>query len=271
MYVAELIVDEKHFKMSVEDGVLINTIKGLTGATARLSAVANPDNVGEVVDNGYLGGNQISIQGTFLDGNTAKRRELQGVAVPLKHGRLVLYDIVDSYSRRYEAYRWTDVVVARAPQFANAHHGKFVLTLYQPVPVWYPMEPITEHLLNGGYWQMDNPGDVSAEFEVTVTVESGSVEGYVLNVTTTNQLFNQLALSFSTPLTTGDVINLKCKRSGVSVIVNDIPDNSHLDVTRATTEGIQPGQCTISIQTGGTVTSVLTYYPAYVGVVLDVG
>ena len=101
MYVAELLIRGKSFFMSPSNGVLINTIRGLTGASARLSVVQNPIGAGDTVDGGKIGGNQLTIQGVFLDGNPEARLALYDAAVPLTKGVLILYNITDNYARRY--------------------------------------------------------------------------------------------------------------------------------------------------------------------------
>ena len=266
MYDIRLDLNGKTLRMNHGTGYDIATISSLTGMESNVNTVQSATGRGVRYVNSKINGANIAIRGYILDGATAAKRTLLAAAIPAATGTLTVYD-------GNAEYRKIDIVVKTAPQIAQTHHSAFSLTLFAPDPAWEAVTAETITPSAAGYQGTYTvAGDMAADFSVSIT-PTATLQEFLLVFDGTTDHRKNLYIDFRkmlTPLAANATAIFSRKKDRVTLTVNGIPAIGCVN-SQSTLDRLAPGAHDVYISTGNVeTTAVITYYPAYSGVVLDV-
>lgn len=279
MYSIQLTIGDDSLILDYAHGCIISTIDGLTGVTAKLTTVQSSTNLGVAVQKSSVSGQTLTVRGYILDHNVEAKRALLSFLKPAAEGTITVNNLPVDGAGRVTPYRWTEFVVKTTPKITQEKHAKFSFELFQPNPTWRAMDDV----------RVTVSTDPFSPVTATVDGEAGAdFEWYVYAIAP----INNLSLIVTTPDLWHGVLaftNLqKIDPNGVQGTIYIRRENGRLKATIGNTSilkclalspylltALPPGECEfkgMATNTSGAnveCVTMLTYYPSYVGVVLD--
>ena len=270
----------KSVDMSMQSGIIISRITGVTGTTATLSTSQGYQQIGSSVQSATIEGQSMTISGKILDGDTAKKRLLLNVFSAGTKGRLI-----------WENKYFCDVWVRSAPTISQERHSTFVMQLYAPFPYWqqidesvytvgqivgafsFPVNYATAHKfgVSSGNTTVNayNDGDVDSAFSLTIRADSTIESPTVTNISTEEYLKINGTLNAGEEITIyrkdGQTRVTKTSAGVTSDAIALLDEDSTLFAVHAGDNLLY-----LSATSGVTAATVtITFYPAFAGVLAD--
>ena len=171
MYDVEFEYQGAVMRLSMDTGVVIGTISGLTGVSAAFGSVQNVSGSGASIVSSQTAPKALSIGGYILDGQTSVKQRLMDFFKPARHMTMYV-NTRNGTSDTQRAYR-ADVYVKTSPMYSQEYHSKFVLELVMPVPYF---EEITAREITLGS-STEILGDADPEYTLQFAANADDVYG----------------------------------------------------------------------------------------------
>lgn len=273
MYYCKLTINGTTLYLTHGNGIDISTISGLTGTSARLNTAQSSIYFGEDYTNGTVSGITLDIKGVILDGNTAKKQALLNTVVPLGEGSLAIYKL-DADTSRWAAYRTIDVVVKTTPVITQEKHSKFSFSLYAPKPIWKAASAEAIVLTEYSATAVTIDGQTNADYGVNISIVSGSLKDMSIYFgdMPTPMLGKYLYCNFrkynADGVASGKPIAISRVKGKLILTIDGVKHNECI-YAQSTLDSLSVGTHGIQISADATITARVTYYPSYVGVLVD--
>jgi hypothetical protein len=216
----------KELDLSFENGFLINTVQGATGYSVSLDLSQGVNQIGQDVRGMAVKGQNVSITGKILKGNTYAKKMLLRAFAPRSRGRLIFDDEF-----------FLDVVVRDSPTITQEWNSVFGLRLFAEFPYWqrmnesrygfsvsekrfrFPVNYAEQHMfgetLRQNPFPITNSGDVSSLFTFSATAETHPAS----NIRITDKVSGK-SLRFIGDLAVGDRLDFFWKNRDLYVQLN---------------------------------------------------
>ena len=275
MYYVKLTINGNQLYCTRGNGIDILTISGLTGTSARLNTVQSNLYLGEDYTNGTVGGITLDVKGVILDGNTVRKQALLDTVVPLGEGSLAIYKL-DTQLSRWVAYRTIDVVVKSTPVISQEKHSKFSFSLYAPKPIWKAASAEAIALTGGTASEVTIEGQTNADYSVNISVVTGYLKDLTISfgsmpnpsVNADKYLYCDFRKYNADGVASGTAIEISRVKGKLILTIGGVKHNECI-YAQSTLDSLTVGTHGFYISSDATITARITYYPSYVGVLVD--